>query len=78
MFVEIDEIAIKKDLLKRIKLGDKEALAQARKELSGITLYMHALSIDGSFEDWCTINIYEAHHLGIVDSVVIADFQVQG
>jgi hypothetical protein len=71
VFVEIDEIAIREDLLKRIKLGDEAALQEARQSLNGTHLYMHALSIEGGIEEWRTISIYEAHHLGIIKSVVL-------
>jgi len=71
MFVEIDEIALPVELLKRIKLGDEAAKQEARQLLNGMHLYMHALTIEGSIDGWRTISIFQAYHLGIISSVVL-------
>ena len=72
MLLEIDQIAVDAELLKRVRAGDKEALKKVRTDLSGITLYMHNLSwrLGDAVE---LISLREAHELGLVDAVVISD-----
>ena len=69
MFVEIDEIAIDSALLRRVRKGDAEAKAEARKIFNGMVLYMHALTIDADSVD--VITIREACELGIVPAVTL-------
>lgn len=73
-FMEIDQIAVPVETMKRIRGGDKETLAKLRQELNGITLYEHNLTLDppGAYEK---LSLRAAHDLGIIDCVVIADNQ---
>ena len=55
--VEIDQIAVKTDLWKRVKARDAEACKELAKNMDGTFLYLHALSLDDA--EWTLITLRE-------------------
>jgi len=66
--VEIDQVAIKKELWDRVKGGDIDALAEARKFVDGMEVYMHALPVE---EDEVIITLRDLETYFVVESVKI-------
>jgi len=66
--VEIDQVAIKKELWDRGKGGDIDALAEARKFVDGMEVYMHALPVE---EDEVIITLRDLETYFVVESVKI-------
>lgn len=56
MFLEVNEVAVLKDVWDRVKIGDVEAITQLKKDLNKLEVYCHALSTDSPPYDWVTIN----------------------
>lgn len=71
MFLEIDEVAIPHALVARLRAKDPEAIEAAAKELTGLTVYMHALSADP--EDYDVLTLRELKELGVVEAVTIGE-----
>lgn len=70
MLVEIDEIAIKRELAIRVRAGDPLALAELKSEIrkwslvgTGLYLYMHVLSVP---VDSLLMSLRELEALGVV------------
>jgi len=66
--MEIDEVAIKKELWDRVKAGDAAALIEAREFVDGMNIYMHNLPTE---EDEVLVTLRELEGALVVESVRI-------
>ena len=70
--MEINDIAIRSDDLKKYLSGDKDAGERIRKEFDGIVLYEHILSLpEEERELYEVIDIDYAHKIGLIDFIQV-------
>lgn len=68
--VEIDDVFIDRALFERAKQGDIAAKEDIKKELDGMVLYMHALTVPDS-EDGVFVKVRELEDLNIVQAITL-------
>jgi len=66
--VEIDQVALKKELWDKVKAGDATALIEAREFVDGMNIYMHNLPVE---EDEVLVTLRELEGALVVESVRI-------
>lgn len=69
MLVEIDQFVVAKDLWDKALGGDMDARAQVEKQLDGLELYMHALSLPDPAADYVVLTLHDLEALNIVRSI---------
>lgn len=62
MLLEIDEVFVNRQLWQRVLAGDEAARDELRKELDGLVLYLHALSVSGDDGVVVTLRELQAQH----------------
>jgi hypothetical protein len=68
-YVEIDHVAVEKDIWKAVQNGDEKAKEKLRSELNGLELYEHILSLPHKEFEIVTLSQLDA--AGLIRSVQI-------
>jgi len=67
--VEIDQVAIKKELWERVKAGHLDALAEVRNLVDGLAIYMHAMPVQ---EHEILVSLRDLEGACVAESVTIS------
>lgn len=73
MIIEINEVLVNKDELKKIKMGDCTAKEKLRRELDQMSLYVHNII---PYPDDMICTVKELEDLGVIDSVKINQWEL--
>ena len=69
MLMEVDQVAIDKELWERVKVGDLDARTEARNLVDGLVIYLHALPVQ---EHEILVSLRDLEGVGVVESVTIS------
>ena len=69
MLMEVDQVAIDKELWERVKAGDLDARTEVRNLVDGLVIYLHALPVE---EHEILVSLRELEGASVVESVKIS------
>ena len=66
--MEIDEVAVDRDLYEQAKSGDETARQKLRTAINGLMLYLHAMPVEDSE---AVVTVRQLQEIGVIDSVTV-------
>ncbi len=66
--MEIDEVAVDRDLYEQAKSGDENSLQKLRAAVNGLFLYLHAMPVK---ESETVVTVRELHEIDAIYSITL-------